>query len=84
MKRKRYISFFEDIKTEDINKVLKNMINILFRRLGKEISIPSMVMEYSNSDGNFTGIRCIVGDSQAIRFNWKSSGNSSKIESISF
>jgi len=76
--------FDEDISKKSINKAIVNMANLISKKLGKKVNVPEYTMDFSNSNGDQSGIRCIVGDKEAIRFNWKISGSSANVESISF
>ena len=74
----------EEIGKESVNKAIINVCSLVSKRISKKITVPNYSFDYTNSKGDFTGVTCPVGSTQAIRFNWKLNGNSANVDSISF
>lgn len=84
MAYKGFKTLKEAIGKGNVDKAITNICNILSRRIGKSIKVSQYTFDYTNSNGDFSGVRCMIGRNQAMRFNWKLNGNSANVESISF
>ncbi len=83
VKLKSYKKVFkEDFFVKDINKVVKLSSSVIGKRLGVTIKTSAIAGSFERDGIKYTGIRGLMSDGRAIRFNWKFGGDSARIISI--